>query len=205
MTREAILRGIFERGVEARRSDLPRDLRHDGIREELIETWRSGWDAEDAAIRAADRVAIPGEILRGKVLRTGGKRRSISPFPSRAEPDDFLPSSEDIRVAQETGQSVRVSVFETGRTTIDQCRAIRQVGVEVPIFSLAVERLRAVVAPGRNQCLRVVEDLLPPPVRFMPGADGHCGIEGLDRPAGCSRLAYRSILSELVGIAIIAT
>jgi hypothetical protein len=39
----------------------------------------------------------------------------------------------------------------------------------------------------------VVYDRLPSELASRPGADGHAGIEGLERPAGQPKLLYREL------------
>lgn len=145
------------------------------------------------------------EVTGGHVLRTGAGRKGIAPFEPRAQPDDFLPSSEDKKIAEETGQEVLVSVFDCARTTLVQCLVIRQVLPTTPVFRLPVQGIREINVPEQSGPLRVVRNPLPLPWSLFPGADGHCGIAGIHRPAGGSRTAQRLILSKLVDLCISVT
>lgn len=205
-TREEIFRSVFQQGVEARRKDWPRDFCQGKFTNPaLTEEWLKGWDAENAALRATSREVPQGELVRGNVLRTGVKRGGgIAPF-TRAEPDDFTPSTEDKRVAQESGKPVLLSVFDCKRTTVPQCLEIRELLPGTPVFNLLISEIKKIETPARDGFLRVVEDPLPSPWNALPGADGHCGIQGVDRPSGCPRRDYRAVLSRLIDIAVPAT
>jgi hypothetical protein len=145
------------------------------------------------------------EVTDGHVLRTGVGRRGIAPFQSRAQPDDFVPSSEDKRIAEETGKDVLVSVFDCERTTPIQCLAIRLVPPTAPLFQLSVQGIRSINVPEQPRSLHVVRDPLPMPFGLLPGADGHCGIAGIHRPPGGSRTVQRLILSKLVDLCVSVT
>ena len=138
----------------------------------------------------------------GHVLRTGAGRKGIAPFQSRAQPDDFLPSSEDKRIAEETGKEVLVSVFDCERTTLIQCLAIRLIPPATPVFRLSVPGIREINVPEQSRPLRVVRDPLAMPWALFPGADGHCGIAGIHRSPGGSRTALRLILNKLVDLSV---
>ena len=59
--------------------------------------------------------------------------------------------------------------------------------------------IRTVQIPGLDT-LRVVRDPLEPPLAEMPGADGHCGIEGLARRPGEPKALYRELRVRLADL-----
>lgn len=113
-------------------------------------------------------------------------------FPTTAA---FDPSTEDRSDAARRGLPVRVSVWDRSRTTVAQARTFRRNGptraYELPVAS--VREIRARLDAAR---LRVVYD----PLESLtgPGADGHSGIEGLDRPPGMRKQVLKDIKLELV-------
>lgn len=141
------------------------------------------------------------EVTEGAVLRTGTERRGIAPF-SRARIEDFLPSSEDKRIAEEAGKPVLVSVFDCARTTLAQCLAIRKLAPDAPVFRLLVGKIREAHVAGQEEPLKVIRDPLPEPLCFLPGADGHCGIQGLGRRPGVPRHVQKLLCSLLVDLSV---
>ena len=113
----------------------------------------------------------------------------------------FTPSDTDKKDADELGTPVRVSVWETTVTTVEQARAFRG-GMPCRAFRLQVSEVLSVRAKWPNEAarLRVVHD--PLPKGDGPGADGHCGIEGLDRPPGVGRLVFKAIRDELARLSV---
>jgi hypothetical protein len=103
---------------------------------------------------------------------------------------DFLASSADKEQAASQGTPVRVSVWDSTRTTAKQGANFR--GGSVVVIRV---RARAVRDAGQSQQLpvRVVYDTLPEPESLMPGADGHAGIEGLSAAPGCSKETKESL------------
>ncbi|HKH44801.1 MAG TPA: hypothetical protein VKM72_09070 [Thermoanaerobaculia bacterium] len=89
-----------------------------------------------------------------------------------------------------------MSVFDGSCTTIQQAEAIRGVAAESAAFGLRVETIRCIRVPGLRS-LRVLRDPLDPPLSGLPGADGHCGIEGLHRGAGEEKRLYRELRVRL--------
>jgi hypothetical protein len=141
------------------------------------------------------------EMIAGSVVRIVRISRSLAPYPERPQIADFQLSSEDHKEAEAMGRPARLSVFDRERTTVDQCLQIRGLvrgeGREPVGFQLLVTKIREISCQGLP-ALRVFRDPLP---SREPGADGHCGIAGLDRRPGESRAAYRYIISKLVDIA----
>ncbi|MFL6194974.1 MAG: hypothetical protein ACJ75H_12435, partial [Thermoanaerobaculia bacterium] len=101
--------------------------------------------------------------------------------------------------AARTGQPPRLSVFDAGRTLVEEAQAIRGVEDESQAFGLLVTEVRALRVADLPP-LRVVRDPLEPPLAEMPGADGHCGIEGLARPPGEPKSLYRELRVRLADL-----
>jgi hypothetical protein len=114
-----------------------------------------------------------------------------SSFPNG---EAFAPSSADKSEAQQRGCPIRVSVWDRARSTVAQARAIYQGKVLTVAYALYVRDIAALRVALDRPRLRVVRDELP---TDEPGADGHCGIEGLDRLSGESRQATKTLLDEL--------
>jgi hypothetical protein len=109
--------------------------------------------------------------------------------------DAFRPSEADKKEAQERGAPVRVSVWDLSLTTIPQARSFRMTHEGQRAFALQVEAVMKVQAQMREPRLRVVAD--PRPEQDGPGAIGHCGIEGLDRPPQGKKVLQRALLDAL--------
>lgn len=90
----------------------------------------------------------------------------------------FEPSSVDKSRAQQTGDPVRLSVWDVERTTVEQGRLLFSTGAKSDPFVLSVAAVEAVQYEDEPPRLLVVRDLIDSIVG--PGADGHCGIEGLE-------------------------
>lgn len=136
------------------------------------------------------------ELVDGTVLSLA---RVTDQFPKDSPKplaDLFRPTSTEKAIAQATGSPILRSVFDRERTTVAQARSIRRTESDTVPFGLPVDGIRSVAIPGTTRNLRVLRDLfdqivLPEnpsldPLRSeletvaaMPGADGHCGIEGL--------------------------
>jgi len=106
----------------------------------------------------------------------------------------FEPSDDDKQEAQATNTPVRVSCWDTDLTTVGQAKSLRpDRGPTLP-FGLRVSDLveiRKIMEPR----LRVVSDPLDPPKGA--GSEGHCGIEGLDRPTGGDKKRHKAKLDEV--------
>lgn len=89
-----------------------------------------------------------------------------------------------------------LSVFEGAKTTVEQATVIRGAAGESASFGLRVEEVLAIEVQGLPR-LRVLYDPLEPPKCDLPGADGHCGIEGLYRPPSQPRKLYRELRVRL--------
>jgi hypothetical protein len=120
------------------------------------------------------------------------------PFVPPGQPgvngEAFVPSTADKKEAEQRQQPVRVSVWDTQRTTLAQARQIhgRSDTIVVVLGVVDIVQIRAELSAPR---LRVVWDPRAP--EDGPGADGHCGIEGLDRPREVPRPVHKAIWDEL--------
>jgi hypothetical protein len=122
-------------------------------------------------------------------------------LPDRWKPSDkqFEPSTDDKKHADERGTPVRVSVWDEARTSPAQARSFRS--SDVLVLAVAGAALTEVSA-DTGRAIRAVYEPLDPPDRDLPGADGHAGIEGLDRQR-LSRPKWRSILCALADRAVL--
>jgi len=109
--------------------------------------------------------------------------------------DAFRPSEADKKEAEERLAPVRVSVWDLAFTTVQQARAFRTTDEGHRAFALQVAAVMKVQAQMREPRLRVVAD--PRPDHDGPGAIGHCGIEGLDRPPQGKKVLQRALLDAL--------
>ena len=108
-------------------------------------------------------------------------------------------SENDKAHAARTGQPPRLSVFDAERTTVEQAQAIWGVEKESAAFGLRVPEIRALHV-AELASLRVVRDPLARPLGDLPGADGHCGIEGLARRPGDPKALYRELRVRLADL-----
>lgn len=141
-------------------------------------------------------VSVSDELVEGTVFRLA---RVTDQFPKNSPKplaELFRPSTDERRIAEATRASIRLSVFNAARTTIGQARNMRRADGETVPFALLVEKIREFEIPGASRNLRVIPDpfaeiKLPNQpdlarlqsdlarMALMPGAAGHCGIEGL--------------------------
>jgi hypothetical protein len=106
----------------------------------------------------------------------------------------FRPSSKDQEDAKARGGPVRVTVWDSQLTTPSQAKAFwgrseRAIAFELPVSGVVQLRQRY-----HRPELRVVRDPLDDP---RPGAQGHCGFEGLDRKSGQPRTAHKTLLDDV--------
>jgi hypothetical protein len=107
----------------------------------------------------------------------------------------FNPSSKDFEEAQVRGLSVRVSVWDTEFTSVQQAQGFRQDAELNEPYGLLVGEARGIALAVANTRFRVVADPLIP--SRGPGSEGHCGIEGLDRSAGTPKKIHQAFLVDL--------
>jgi len=123
------------------------------------------------------------------VLRLPAPPKDFVPDGWRPTHQEVAPSEADKRAAAARGMPVRVSVWDETRTTVAEARSFR--GRTVLVLSAGVE---AVLSRGATA---VVYDRLDPPESERPGAEGHAGIEGLDRPSGEPKVIWRARLQAV--------
>jgi len=146
------------------------------------------------------RLPLP---VKGELLPDTAEVIRVIRKDNRFIPDDallpiseaFVPTSEDKRIAAEHGEPVRVSVWDSRWTTVEQAKSFRKTEDLVWVFGASVNDLHAVGCKFSNPRLRVVADPLDP--EDGAGALGHCGIEGLDREKGSDRLRHKELLDEI--------
>jgi hypothetical protein len=139
------------------------------------------------------------ELLDGVVFRLAAIKHDFPPDSSTLRFWHFELSENDKNHAESVGQLPRLSVFDSERTRVAEARAIWGVEKEPVAFGLRIPEIRAVHVPGLEP-LRVVRDPLEPPLAEMPGADGHCGIEGLARRPGEPKALYRELRVRLADL-----
>jgi hypothetical protein len=145
----------------------------------------------------AEAVAVVQEVS-APVLRL---LRPIPDFIPESGPSAlnwmaFNPSNEDRKAANESGNPVRVSVFDWTKTTIAQARAFRS-GVPCKPFELHQTQFAKFRDKWSKSPARIVFDELDDPHRSLPGADGHCGIEGLVRADAEKKPDWKARLQDL--------
>jgi hypothetical protein len=139
------------------------------------------------------------ELQDGVVLRLASIKHDFPPDSPTLQLWHFELSENDKAHAARTGQPPRLSVFDAERTTPGQAQTIWGVEKESAAFGLRVREIQAVHVAGLAP-LRVVRDPLAPPLGDLPGADGHCGIEGLARPPGEPKALYRELRVRLADL-----
>lgn len=113
----------------------------------------------------------------------------------------FYPSSADEEEARTHGCAIRVSVWDTDKTSATQARQLRPNAGPTTAYGLRVGTARAVANAANNPRFRVVADpLVPNP---GPGGDGHCGVEGLDRAAGTPKNPHKAFLVDLAKTCVV--
>ena len=141
------------------------------------------------------------ELEEGTVFRLTNITHSFPPSSPRPLPSHFEPSTADKERALATHQPVLVSVFDLSRTSVAQAIDLRSTVKATTAFGLEIEKVRDLGLADRPRALRVVRDPLDAPQSEAPGAEGHCGIEGLHRQKGEKKSLYRALRSQLADIA----
>lgn len=147
--------------------------------------------------------AIPPEV---DVLRVIKPKMAIH-VPEGAR----YPTWEAMRPTEEDKERlpVRVSVWDSRRTSVTEAVALRVAATQADpartndedflAFALEVAAVRDVGAELNNQRMRVVRDPdgIVQCIALLPGADGHSGIEGLDREPGTPKADWKKLLGAL--------
>jgi hypothetical protein len=131
------------------------------------------------------------ELERGIVFRLATVKESFPPDSPRLHVSHFDLSENDKRDGERRGRPPLLSVFDGERTLVEQAVLIRGVEADSAAFGVHVEHVCRVQVAGLSRSLRVLRDPLEPPASELPGAEGHCGIEGLDRRPGEEKRLYR--------------
>lgn len=150
--------------------------------------------------------AIPGEVLASTavVVRAVSRKAQFIPEGARLPTHcAFEPSDVDKEEAQSGNHPVRLSVYDTALTTPEQAVGFRS--VEAVPFLLPVGIAAEIAKRYNEHRFRVVRDP-DDPSAHGPGADGHCGIEGLERDKPrVTRPTHRAFLSDLAAACSPAT
>lgn len=114
------------------------------------------------------------------------------------EPDweAFLPSTDDKEDAKKNSHPIRVSVWSREKTTIPQAREIMGLDATARAFAITDDTVARIAAATKRPELRIVPDPRPE-LKGRPGGDGHCGIEGCERPAGEQKTLWKDRLLVL--------
>ena len=133
-----------------------------------------------------DGVPVPRDR---EVLRTPVPPKDFTPDGWKPTWQEFAPSEADKQDAVNRNGPVRVSVWDAQLTTIAAAKAFRS-----RITIVLSAQVSAVVTAGARDA---VYEPLPMPNAAKEGADGHCGIEGLERPSGESRPSWKERLQRV--------
>jgi hypothetical protein len=137
-----------------------------------------------------------GEPLPGttNVLRLPRPPPEFQPDSWRPTDKQFEPSNADKEYANTSGKPVRVSVWDEELTTVEQASAFR--AGETLCLRLRVQVVLDTASEHGGDAVRVVYDPLPAVESEKPGAEGHAGIEGLERGSK-PRKAWRVLLQAI--------
>jgi hypothetical protein len=139
---------------------------------------------------------LEGEPLpdEAQTLRLPKPPPEFVPDNWRPSGKEFEPNTGDKKHAEDRGKPVRVSVWDESRTTRAQARSFRP--APTLILGLSVQDVSSVADVFKRE-LRIVYEPLDAPEDAQAGADGHAGIEGLDRAKAEEKKAWRAVLDEL--------
>ncbi len=107
----------------------------------------------------------------------------------------FAPSDVDKADAKKRGIPIRVSVWDRDMTTPLQAKSIWGINKPAIAFALRVSDVIQLRTDRGWSRLSIVSDPLED--SDIPGAEGHCGFEGLDRMKGEPRIEYKTLLDEV--------
>lgn len=133
------------------------------------------------------------ELERGIVFRLATLRETFPPDSPRLHAAHFELSEKDRMDGERRGRPPLLSVFDSQRTQVGQAVRIRGVEAESAAYGVRVEGVRSIRVVGLSRSPRVLRDPLEPPLSDLPGAEGHCGIENLDRRPGEEKRLYREL------------
>ncbi|MGH9322442.1 MAG: hypothetical protein ACRD3V_21475 [Vicinamibacteria bacterium] len=141
------------------------------------------------------------ELLDGAVIRLAKVKDTFPADSIKPLEIHFDPSSDEKSLAEATGKPLRISEWDHSRTSVSEAQAIVGLGVERIAFALRVAEVRSIRIPGTTNHLRIVRDPIDPPLAHMPGANGHCGLEGLGKELCPQKDAFRFLRSKLKDLA----
>lgn len=134
-------------------------------------------------------------------MSTGPLLRFVRPVPQFWGDDGrpswraLQPNSGDEDDAAENAHPVRVSVWDLARCTARQAREISKVA-DAALFTITYRDVADAQEHWKMPSVRVVDDPLVD--ASAPGANGHCGIEGLEQQKPAEKpAAHRARLAFL--------
>jgi hypothetical protein len=122
-------------------------------------------------------------------LRTPTPPKDFTPDGWKPTWQELAPSEADKHDAETRNGPVRVSVWDAQLTTIAAAKAFRS-----RITIVLSAQVGTVVAAGARE---VAYDPLPMSDAAKEGADGHCGIEGLERSLNEPRPIWKERLQRV--------
>jgi hypothetical protein len=120
------------------------------------------------------------ELEEGAVFRLAWLHSQFPPDSKTVSIAHLRPSTSDREEAAAVGGPVLVSVFDIERTTVRQAKRIWRQEKPAVAFKFDVVAVRTIGNEEWPQAFRVWRHPLPHPANSLPGADGHCGIDGLE-------------------------
>lgn len=140
------------------------------------------------------------ELESGVVFRLAKVKEDFPPDSPKLKSIHLELSTRDRLHAERTAHPPLLSVFDVERCTVGQARTIHGGDTESLAFGFEVVAVRKVRIEEGVLTLRVLRDPLEPPDSDLPGAEGHCGIEGLERPLGVPKMLYRELRTRLADL-----
>lgn len=107
----------------------------------------------------------------------------------------FIPSPQDREEAKKKGTNVQLTVWDLNATTYQQAKAMWGNCAPSIVYGIGVIDVLKVREHCKDTKLRIIR--VPLPRELGPGHDGHCGFEGLDRPPGQKRIAFKTLRDVL--------
>lgn len=123
------------------------------------------------------------ELERGLVFRLANIKNDFPPNSRKLQPAHLAIDDHDRQAAARKKIPPSCSVFDIERCSVSQAKVIRPSDHEALGFGLQVLEVLA-IRVGDLPGLRVFRVPLDSPASELAGANGHCGIVGLDRPSG---------------------
>ncbi len=134
------------------------------------------------------------ELTRGIVFRLATLKDTFPPDSQRLHYGHFELSENDKKHIPPM-----LSVFDGSLTRVTEAQEIRGVAAASMAFGIKAEAIKEVQLQAFPR-LKLVRDPLDFPESALPGAEGHCGILGLDRQAGETKTLYRELRVRLADL-----